>query len=132
MLRSLVGSEMCIRDSWVCLVIGVQVVKQRLKLDDSLDVFPVHGIAGVVGTILTGIFASSELGIFSGQGMDTSIISQIVIQIIGVTATVVYTVIVTFVIFKVTGLLVNGLRVDEESEVQGLDVSTHDERGYHF
>ncbi len=112
--------------------IGVQVVKQRLKLDDSLDVFPVHGIAGIVGTILTGIFASSELGIFSGQGMDTSIISQIVIQIIGVTATVVYTVIVTFVIFKVTGLLVNGLRVDEESEVQGLDVSTHDERGYHF
>ncbi len=111
---------------------AVQVVKQRLKLDDSLDVFPVHGVAGVVGTILTGIFASSKLGIFSGQGMDTSIISQITIQIVGVAATIVYTAIVTFVIFKVTGLLLNGLRVDEESEIQGLDVSTHEERGYHF
>lgn len=111
---------------------GVQIVKQRLKLDDSLDVFPVHGIAGIVGTILTGIFASAELGIFSGQGMDNSIGSQIFIQLIGVASTIVYTVIATFIVFKVTGLLIGGLRVDEESEVQGLDVSTHDERGYHF
>ncbi len=111
---------------------GVQVVKQRLRLDDSLDVFPVHGVAGIVGTILTGIFASAELGIFSGQGMDNSIGSQIFIQFVGVAATVVYTAVVTFIVFKVTGLLVGGLRVDEESETQGLDVSTHDERGYHF
>ena len=111
---------------------GVQVVKQHLKLDDSLDVFPVHGVAGIVGTILTGIFASAELGIFSGQGMDNSIGSQIFIQFVGVAATVVYTAVVTFIVFKVTGLLVGGLRVDEESETQGLDVSTHDERGYHF
>lgn len=111
---------------------GVQVVKQRLRLDDSLDVFPVHGVAGIVGTILTGIFASAELGIFSGQGMDNSIGSQIFIQLVGVAATVVYTAVVTFIVFKVTGLLVGGLRVDEEAETQGLDVSTHDERGYHF
>ena len=111
---------------------GVQIIKQRFKLDDSLDVFPVHGVAGIVGTILTGIFASAELGIFSGQGMDNSIPSQIWIQFVGVAATVVYTAIVTFIVFKVTGLLVGGLRVDEEAETQGLDVSTHDERGYHF
>ncbi len=111
---------------------AVLIIKQRLRLDDSLDVFPVHGVAGVVGTILTGIFASSELGVFSGQGMDNTILNQVFIQIVGVAATIVYTVIVTFIIFKVTGLLLNGLRVDEESEVQGLDVSTHDERGYHF
>lgn len=111
---------------------GVQLIKQRLKLDDSLDVFPVHGVAGIVGTILTGIFASANLGIFSGQGMDNSIGEQIFVQLIGVVATVMYTVIVTYVVFKVTGALVGGLRVSSESEVQGLDVSTHDERGYHF
>ena len=111
---------------------GVQLIKQRLKLDDSLDVFPVHGVAGIVGTILTGIFASANLGIFSGQGMDNSIGAQIFVQLIGVVATVVYTVVVTYIVFKITGALVGGLRVSSESEVQGLDVSTHDERGYHF
>lgn len=111
---------------------GVQLIKQRLKLDDSLDVFPVHGVAGIVGTVLTGIFASANLGIFSGQGMDNSIGAQIIVQLIGVVATVVYTVVVTYIVFKVTGALVGGLRVSSESEVQGLDVSTHDERGYHF
>lgn len=112
--------------------LGVHVIKQRFKLDDSLDVFPVHGVAGIVGTILTGIFASAELGIFSGQGMDNSIASQVWIQFVGVAATVVYTVIVTFIVFKVTGLLVGGLRVNAEAESQGLDVSTHDEKGYHL
>ncbi len=111
---------------------GVQLIKQRLRLDDSLDVFPVHGIAGIVGTVLTGVFASSELGVFSGHGLDNSIGAQIFIQLIGVIATVVYTAVVTFIVFKVTGMLTKGLRVTEDSEVQGLDVSTHDERGYHF
>lgn len=112
--------------------LAVQMIKQRLRLDDSLDVFPVHGIAGIVGTILTGIFASANLGVFSGQGMDNAIGAQVMIQFVGVVATVVYTLIVTYIVFKITGLLVGGLRVSSESEVQGLDVSTHDERGYHF
>lgn len=111
---------------------SVQVIKQRLQLDDSLDVFPIHGVAGIAGTVLTGIFASSHLGVFSGHGMDNSIGSQIFIQLIGVVATIVYTAAVTFIVFKITGLLTQGLRVDADSEVQGLDVSTHDERGYHF
>ena len=112
--------------------LAVQMIKQRLRLDDSLDVFPVHGIAGIVGTILTGIFASANLGVFSGQGMDNSIGAQVMIQFVGVVATVAYTLVVTYIVFKITGLLVGGLRVSSESEVQGLDVSTHDERGYHF
>ena len=112
--------------------LAVQMIKQRLRLDDSLDVFPVHGVAGIVGTILTGIFASANLGVFSGQGMDNAIGVQVMIQIVGVAATVAYTLIVTYIVFKITGLLVGGLRVSSESEVQGLDVSTHDERGYHF
>ncbi len=111
---------------------AVQIIKQRLKLDDSLDVFPVHGVAGIIGTILTGIFASAELGVFSGQGLDNPIPTQILIQLVAVAATVVYTVIVTYIVFKVTGLLVGGLRVEADDETQGLDVSTHDERGYHF
>ncbi len=111
---------------------SVQIIKQKIRLDDSLDVFPVHGVAGIVGTLLTGVFASANLGIFSGQGMDSSIGGQVMIQLIGVAATVVYAAVITYAVFKVTGLLVGGLRVSEENEVQGLDVSTHDERGYHF
>ncbi len=111
---------------------AVQVIKRKFQLDDSLDVFPVHGVAGIVGTILTGIFASSELGIFSGHGMDNAIGAQIGIQLIGVIATVVYTAIVTYIVFKATGMLTGGLRVNEESEEQGLDMSTHGERGYHL
>ena len=111
---------------------SVQLIKQRLRLDDSLDVFPVHGVAGIIGTILTGIFASAKLGVFSGQGMENSIGSQIGIQMIAVVATVIYTVVATYIALKLAGLLAGGIRVDSESEVQGLDVSTHDERGYHF
>ncbi len=111
---------------------AVQLIKQRLRLDDSLDVFPIHGVAGIVGTILTGVFASAHLGIFSGQGMENAIGPQIFIQLVAVVATVVYTAVVTYIVFKITGLLVGGLRVSEENEVQGLDVATHDERGYHF
>lgn len=111
---------------------GVQLIKQKFKTDDSLDVFPVHGIAGIVGTLLTGVFASAELGIFSGQGLENSIGYQVWVQFLAAAATIIYTAVVTFVLFKVTGLIVGGLRVDQDSEIQGLDVTTHDERGYHF
>ena len=111
---------------------GIVMLKQKFELDDSLDVFPVHGIAGIVGTILTGVFASAELGVFSGQGLEISIGSQVGIQIIGVAATIVYTATVTFIVFKITGLLTGGLRVDDDTEVQGLDLSVHEERGYNL
>ncbi len=111
---------------------AIVLFKQKLQLDDSLDVFPVHGVAGIVGTILTGIFAADGLGVFSGQGIDVAISTQVMRQIVAVVATVAYTGAVTFAIFKVTGMLTGGLRVDESSEVQGLDLSIHEERGYNM
>ncbi len=103
-------------------------IKQRLKIDDSLDVFPVHGVGGILGTLLTGVFASNALGVFSGQE-EISIVSQVGTQAIGVAATVVYTAIVTWVILKLTDVLV-GNRVDEDQEQEGLDLVSHNERGY--
>ncbi len=103
-------------------------MKQKLKIDDSLDVFPVHGVGGALGTILTGVFASSALGIFSGQE-EISIPSQVGIQAVGVLATVAYTMAGTFIILKVVDLIV-GNRVSEEEETEGLDLVSHNERGY--
>ena len=115
----------------VCFVM-TQIIKRKLKIDDSLDVFPVHGVGGILGTMMAGIFASTELGIFSGQGFAdgiTSIGQQVMIQATGVGATLVYTAIVTFVILKILDVLM-GLRVDEETEITGLDLVEHEERGY--
>ena len=74
-------------------------IKRTLKIDDSLDVFPVHGVGGILGTLLTGVFASNALGVFSGQ-QDIAIGAQVSAQAIGIAAAVVYTAGVTFVILK--------------------------------
>lgn len=108
---------------------ATQFIKQKLKIDDSLDVFPVHGVGGILGTLMAGIFASSQLGLFSGQGLDGSIGGQLATQFIGVAATLVYTAVVTFVILKVVDALM-GLRVDAEVETEGLDIRLHNEQGY--
>ncbi len=107
-------------------------LKNKLRVDDSLDVFPVHGVGGILGTLLAGIFCSSQLGIFSGNGFSDGISSiggQLTVQATGVVATLVYTGVVTFILLKVVGALV-GLRVDGDEETQGLDLVLHDERGY--
>jgi Amt family ammonium transporter len=107
-------------------------IKQVLKIDDSLDVFPVHGVGGVLGTLLAGVFCSTQLGIFSGNGFSdgvSSIGGQLGVQATGVIATFVYTAVVSAILFKVVDMLV-GLRVDDEQETQGLDLVLHDERGY--
>ena len=103
-------------------------MKQILKIDDSLDVFPVHAVGGALGTILTGIFASSALGVFSGQEA-ISIPTQLGVQALGVLVTLGYTAIGTFIILKITDALV-GNRVSEEEETEGLDLVSHNERGY--
>ena len=110
---------------------ATQLIKQKFKIDDSLDVFPVHGVGGILGTILAGIFASSELGVFSGQGYaeGMAMLSQLQVQFIGVASTLIYTAVVTYVILKLVDMMV-GLRVDVEQETYGLDLSQHDERGY--
>jgi Amt family ammonium transporter len=111
----------------VCFV-ATNYLKRTLKIDDSLDVFPVHGVGGILGTLLTAVFASNALGIFSGQE-DISIGSQFGVQALGVGVTLVYTAVVSFVLLKITDALV-GNRVAEEEEVEGLDITQHNERGY--
>ena len=111
----------------VCLF-ATTFMKQKLKIDDTLDVFPVHGVGGALGTILTGVFASSALGVFSGQE-GISIPSQLGVQALGVLAVVAYTAVGTWVLLKVTGAVV-GNRVSDEEETEGLDLVAHNERGY--
>jgi ammonium transporter, Amt family len=109
-------------------------LKNAMKIDDSLDVFPVHGVGGILGTLLVGIFCSTRLGIFSGSGFSSGIDSiggQLAVQATGVVATFVYAAIMTFIILKVVDVMV-GLRVDGEAETQGLDLVLHDERGYNL
>ncbi|MEM9254618.1 MAG: ammonium transporter [Pseudomonadota bacterium] len=111
---------------------ATNMIKNALKIDDSLDVFPVHGVGGILGTLLAGVFCSTQLGAFSGNGFSdgvSSIGGQLTIQATGVIATFVYTAFVTWVILKVVDVIV-GLRVDEDEETQGLDLVLHDERGY--
>ena len=108
-------------------------LKQVLKIDDSLDVFPVHGVGGMLGTLLAGVFSSTALGVFSGYGYAEGITTmggQLWVQFVGVLATVVFTGVVTWVILKVTAAVTGGLRVTEEQEQEGLDLVLHEERGY--
>jgi Amt family ammonium transporter len=106
-------------------------LKQRLKIDDSLDVFPVHGVGGALGTLLVAIFASAGLGLFSGQGLaeGKTIASQFQVQLIGVLASAAYTAGVTFGILKIVDMML-GLRVSQDDETEGLDLNQHNERGY--
>ena len=112
---------------------AVIIIKQKFKIDDSLDVFPVHGVGGILGTMLVGVFASSELGIFSGQGLaeGVSIASQLNVQFIGVVVTFAYTAVATYIILKIVGMI-TGLRVSTEEEQQGLDITSHEEVGYNL
>ena len=103
-------------------------LKRKLGYDDSLDAFGVHGIGGIVGAILTGVFAAPALG---GFGAVTDIGMQVWIQAKGVIFTVVYTAIVTYVILKVLDVVM-GLRASEEEESVGLDLAQHNERGYNL
>ena len=110
---------------------ATQAIKQRFHIDDSLDVFPVHGVGGMLGTLLAGIFASDQLGVFSGQGYNEgmNMASQVSVQITGIIATFAYTAVITYLLLKlIDNLLV--LRLDEEDEIRGLDLVEHDERGY--
>ncbi len=106
--------------------IAVSVLKPRLGYDDSLDVFGIHGVGGIWGAVATGLFASiGAQGLFFGNA------SQVGIQIVGVLATVVLASVATFLILKITDAI-TGLRVTEEEEVEGLDLSQHGESGYNL
>jgi len=103
-------------------------IKQKLKIDDSLDVFPVHGVGGIIGTLFAGIFVSAGFGgVGYADGMNMG--SQLGVQLTGVIATIVFTAVATFVSLKIVDMLL-GLRVTDEEETEGLDINQHDERGY--
>ena len=119
---------------FVCFFSTVYI-KQKLKIDDSLDVFPVHGIGGILGTLLAGVFSSTSLGAFSGFGYAegiTTMAEQVGVQLTGIVATIVYTAIVSYILFKLVSVLTGGLRVSQEQEMTGLDLVEHDETGYNL
>ncbi|WP_421292477.1 ammonium transporter [Aeromonas taiwanensis] len=115
---------------------GVHGLKRLLRADDSLDVFGLHGVCGILGAVLTGVFASPDLG---GTGVwdyvtnqvaeGYSILAQVKVQVIGVLVTVVWTALVSAVAYKLVDLLI-GLRVKEDAEREGLDVTSHGEKAY--
>ena len=115
---------------------GVHGLKRLLGADDSLDVFGLHGVCGILGAVLTGVFASPDLG---GTGVwdyvtnqvaeGYSILAQVKVQVIGVGVTVVWTALVSAVAYKLVDLLI-GLRVKEDAEREGLDVTSHGEKAY--
>ena len=103
---------------------GAVVLKPKLGYDDSLDVFGVHGLGGITGALLTGVFAVEAIG--GTPGLLEGNAGQVLIQLEGIGATIVYCAIVTFVLLKIIDAVM-GLRVDEEEEVTGLDYSLHGE-----
>ncbi|MBM2829821.1 MAG: ammonium transporter [Gammaproteobacteria bacterium] len=107
---------------------ATQYVKRILKIDDSLDVFSVHGIGGMLGLLLTAVFAAESL---DGLGLKTSISAQFMTQLIGVVATIVWCGVISFVLLKLLDMTL-GLRVSADDETEGLDLVLHNERGYNL
>ena len=103
---------------------GATALKTALGYDDSLDCFGVHGIGGIIGALLTGVFAVEAIG--GTPGVLEGNTAQLLIQVEGIVATIVYCAIATFIILKVIGAVM-GLRVEEETEVEGLDINLHGE-----
>ena len=113
----------------VCYI-ATQLIKSVFKIDDSLDVFPVHGVGGALGTILAGVFVSEKLG-GSGYAEGMNLGSQLGVQVLGVVVTLVYAALVSYVLLKVIALLMP-LRATPETEQQGLDIVQHGETGYNL
>ena len=116
---------------------GVTGLKKMLGVDDALDVFGIHGVGGILGSLLTGILANPALGgmgIFdyaSGQVLPYSTSSQLISQLWGVCLTIVWSGAVSFLAYKVIDVTI-GLRVSVDEERRGLDTSSHGESAYHF
>lgn len=106
---------------------AVQIIKRHFKIDDSLDVFPVHGVGGIVGSILTGVFAAQSLG---GLGLDVSIAYQVAVQTLAVFVVILWSAGFSYLILKGIDKVI-GLRVTADEEVEGLDIVLHEETGYH-
>ena len=125
----LIGGAVCL---W-----GVSGLKRMLGADDSLDVFGVHGVGGIIGALGTGVFAAPSLGgvgiydyVANKTAPDYSIMNQVIIQGTGVLTTLVWSGVVAFIAYKIVDLVI-GLRVPEDEEREGLDVTSHGETAYH-
>ncbi|MGR9051177.1 MAG: ammonium transporter [Gammaproteobacteria bacterium] len=111
----------------VCFT-ATQIIKRVLKIDDSLDVFPVHGVGGIVGSLLTGVFAATSLG---GLGLSegVTIMDQVGVQALAIVSTIVWSAVFSYAILKILDIVI-GLRVTKDEEIQGLDLVLHEETGY--
>lgn len=124
LLLGIMGGALCFSATYY--------LKHKIRIDDSLDVFPVHGVGGILGTFMAGILVSQELGLLSGNGYAEGMAmgSQLSVQLIGILATGIYTAVLTFLLLKLVSILTSGIRVSEDEEQVGLDISDHDEKGY--
>jgi Amt family ammonium transporter len=107
---------------------ATQLLKRVLHLDDSLDVSPVHGVGGVLGSLLTGVFAATALG-GAGFTVQQDMLGQVGVQALAIVATMAWCGGVTWLLLKILDVTL-GLRVSEEQESEGLDLAEHGERGY--
>ena len=110
--------------------LATQFIKRKLKIDDSLDVFPVHAVGGMIGLLLTAIFSASSLG---GMGLDegVSAVNQLGVQVVGIIATFAWCAALSFVLLKAINAIVP-LRVSDDEETEGLDIVLHEEAGYNL
>ena len=113
---------------YICYV-AVDVIRNKMGIDDSLDVFAVHGVGGILGSLLVAVLATDT---FSGMGLadGMTVSSQFMVQAKSVVITVIWTAVASYIILKIAAMF-GGLRVDEDDEQEGLDLSQHGERGYH-
>lgn len=108
--------------------LATQFIKRKLKIDDSLDVFPVHAVGGMIGLLLTAIFSAASLG---GLGLDTGMGAQFGVQVVGIVATFAWCAAVSYGLLKAINVIVP-LRVSVDEETEGLDIVLHEERGYNL
>ncbi len=110
-----------------------QLVKRVWQIDDSLDVFPVHGVGGMLGTLMAGLLCSPALGVFAGTGFaapNHDISSQLQTQVLGVAVTFIYAGVATWLLIQVTQMITGRMRVSPEQETEGIDLQLHGESGY--
>jgi len=112
---------------------ATQLIKSALKIDDSLDVFPVHGVGGMLGIIMLSIVGNPDGFLGSGASgiSESGALNQLMIQLLGIALIFVWTAVLTWIILKIISYI-TGLRVDDETESQGLDLMSHGERGYNM
>jgi Amt family ammonium transporter len=109
--------------------IFVAKIKHKLGYDDSLDAFGVHGICGIWGALATGLFANPAIN-EAGAGLFYGNPRQVWIQVVSIVGTAAFSAVATFIVIMVTRVITGGIRIDEESEIEGLDNAFHGERGF--